>query len=65
VQAPLQRGKVDPSLVPADELSVEHDVDVELGDGINDLGEVPGERPAPARLQSNGVPAAQSNAADS
>jgi hypothetical protein len=63
VQAPLQRGEVDPSLVPEDEFAVEHDVHVELGDGIHDLREVPGERSALARLQRDGPQAAQSDAA--
>jgi hypothetical protein len=65
VQAPLQRGEVDPSLVPADEFPVEHHVGVELGDGANDLREVPGERAALARLQSNRAQTAQRDAAAS
>jgi len=39
VKATLQGGEVDPSLVPEDELYIEHHVDIELGDGGDDLGE--------------------------
>ena len=34
--------EVDPVAVPADQFVVEDDVDAEFGDGVDDLGEVPG-----------------------
>jgi hypothetical protein len=63
VQPPLERGEVDPSSIPADEFAVEHGVDAELGVGLGDLREVPGERSVLARLQSNGVQAPKADAA--
>jgi hypothetical protein len=64
VQALLQRGEVDPSLVPADEFTVERDVDVEPADRGCYLREVPGERSLLSRLQGNRVETPQSNAAE-
>ena len=59
----LERGEVEVSVIPHDELAVEHRVGGELGNGVDDLREVPAKGPLLARLQRHPAPAAEGDAA--
>ena len=60
----LERGEVEVSVIPHDELAVEHRVGGQLTDGVDDLREVPTEGPLLARLQRDPIPAAEGYAAE-
>jgi hypothetical protein len=49
----LERGEVQVSVVPHHELAIEHRVGGQLTDRVDDLREVPTQRPLLARLQGD------------
>ena len=65
MQPPLQRGEVQPTLVPEDQFTIQHHLDVQLADSGDDLREVPTERALLARLQSGPIHAALGDASTS
>ncbi|GAA1331613.1 hypothetical protein GCM10009610_71050 [Pseudonocardia xinjiangensis] len=64
VQPPLQRGEVHPALVPENQLTIQHHIDVQLADGTDDLGKVPTQRALLTRLQRDPIHAAVGEAAN-